>query len=171
MHKTKKHRRNERRPHSETSTKMFTLQQKSKDSDKPAQLQKGLSLTFLLSFIFSHHIPSPLCHSTSTVREKACLAATQRLLRQHPPNNQASCTSWHNIIHGHVTTQSHLCQLPILQEEREILPYNPMTCSAPSHTLFSRDASDETLSSFDHTSSSLFPHWTPLATVPPCCHN
>ena len=42
-----------------------------------------------------------------------------------------------------------------------------MTCSAPLHTLFTRQTLDETLSSSDQASSSLSPKWTLWATTPP----
>ena len=62
-----------------------------------------------------------------------------------------------------MAAQCHLCQLPILQDKREILspgPCNPMTCNASLHMLPLRDAVEDTLSSPEQASPSLSHIWT-----------
>ena len=64
--------------------------------------------------------------------------------------------AWH--VQGRATTQCHLCQLSILQENRDLVTRpssNPMTCNASLHTLPSRNPLEDTLSSSDHDSPSL----------------
>ena len=110
---------------------------KSKDPDKPSQLTRAF--TFLFD-IFSYHNPNSFSvTSPSTVRERLCCCDTGASL--------AASTQ----------LQGHPRKLPILQEERDLVtrPYNPMTCSAPLHTLFLQETLDETLSSSDQASSSL----------------
>ena len=103
--------------------------------------------------------PLLCCHNPSTVREGISCRNSRPL---------GSITQLPGLMHflaqhvqGHATIQCHLCQLPILQEEREkeILspgPYNPMTCSASLHTWFSRESLEDTLSSSGQASPSLF---------------
>ena len=95
------------RPHSETSTKFEGLRQAS-------PTQKGPPLTLLLDFL------SQPAHG----ERKACLAVTQRLLWQHPPNYQASRISWHNISRAMWQLNATLAS-PQSSKKREILSPSP----------------------------------------------
>ena len=64
--------------------------------------------------------------------------------------------TWH--LQGHVTTQCHLSQLPILQEKKILSPgpHNPTTCNASLHTLPSRELLEDACSSHDQASETSF---------------
>ena len=130
---------------------MFQLQQKSKDPDEPAQLKTACrSHSF---FLFSHHISTPLESQPVHGERKANLAVTLRLLWQHHPTTRPH--AFPGTTHpGQCNNLTPPSQAPN-PSGRSPSPYNPMTCSASLHTLFSPETLDETLSSSDQASSSL----------------
>ena len=78
--------------------------------------QKGSSLTlFLFHYFFHNSLLS--CLSPSTVRGKYSCRDSRPLGQGHPTRPHAFPGT---TCQGHVATQSHLCQLPILQEKRDL---------------------------------------------------
>ena len=118
---------------------MFKLKQKSKDPDMPAPLKRARhSRSFLL---FSHHNPSAV-RERHSCRDSSRLPGLMHFLVQH--------------VQGDVAAQSHLCQLPILQEKGD-LATRPIQPDDVQHIVahFSRATGR-------HTSGfvSTLPHWT-----------
>ena len=131
--KTKRHRQNEGKPSSRQGTKCSNCN-KFRRIQTNQLISKGLVA----------HIPSDFCDTNAHLTATNQLPGLVHFLAQH--------------VQGHVATQSHLASSQSCRK-REILspaPYNRMTCNASLHTLQSRRPLEDTLSSSDQASPSLY---------------
>ena len=94
---------------------MVKLSQKF-ERNRTSQLNSKGLVAHVPSFFLSPH-PSPLSQPVHGER-KAFLAVTTGLLAAVQLPGPVHFLAQH--VHGHVTTQCHLCQLPILQEKRDL---------------------------------------------------
>ena len=141
-----------------------------KDISRPAQSTKTCHAIFSLA-VSSHHLHLLSRQGPSTVREGTSCRGSRPLgcITQQP--GLMHFLAQH--VQGHVTTQSHLCQLPVLQEKRD-LATRPMQLDnvqrIVAHIAFTRAAGGHTFV-FRPSFAFTLPHWTllgsPLSIRPP----
>ena len=105
----------------------FPKKKKAKSVHTTTKLKKGhqqahsdhKDLPHLLSTsVSTHHNPLRFCHSPSTARERLSCCDSRPLGSITRRPGLTHFLAQH--VQGHVTTQCHLCQLPILQEKRDL---------------------------------------------------
>ena len=92
----------------------------------------------LSTSVTSHHNPLLCCHSQSTVREGISCRDSRPLSSNTQLPSFMHFLAQH--VQDHVATQSHLCQLPNLQEKRDLVtkPMQPGDVQRVAHIAFTR---------------------------------